>query len=808
VLGALDRFVADIRFGARVLARHPLRTAIAVGTLSLAIGANTAVFSALNAVLFRPFPFPAADRAVLVVERLRSGGGTSPTIPEILDLRARSRTLEAITFFDTRDFQLDGGPEPLRVAGARVDPGFLPFVGARPAHGRLFGEADSAEGSPGVLLLGDGFWRRHFGADPAVVGRPLVVNGAAHTIAGVLASDFSLGFLSGEPEIYVPYPLTRDYTLRTAEFANVRRVQPLARIAPGVSRQAVSAELETIAAALAGEHPALYADFGGAANFVIDVEPLREAISAGTRPPLLLLFGAVGVVLLIGCVNAAQFLLSHAIEREPEVALRSALGASRGRLVSQFLSETLVLVFAAALLGVVQAVWLVQALRIVLPGMLMVGQIELDATVLVFAGVVAAVTTLLCGVVPALRFARARLRASLDVRSTPGARSRSRHVLVAVQVALSIVLLVQAVLLVRTLQIQWQSQSGFSAEAVTAMRIRGMAAGANLGTTYARYLERIAATPGLAGAAMTSSPLPGWPSTPFSIPDRPDDAATRSRQSASYQIVSPEYFAVIRIPLHEGRTFEPTDTAMAPPVAIVNEELARRAFPGTSPLGRTIRAGGTGPRDATMTIVGVVGNVRRAGQTDDVPQIYVSYLQQSEPNMIVMVRPHAGPAPIDAVKRAIWSVEPRQAVFDIRALDDVLAQSVQRGRVIAILISSVAALALAMSMAGVFAVVAYMTSRRHKEIALRRAIGAQAGDVVWLLSGQTFRWAVAGLAAGVGAAVLVSRALRASVGQLTDLEPALLAMTCVAYLAVVAAAMLLPAARALRVDPSTALRAE
>jgi predicted permease len=687
-----------------------------------------------------------------------------------------------------------------------VAPGFLAFLGAHPVKGRLFTDADGVEGSAGVLLLSDGFWRRNFGADPDIVGRSLIVNGDPQTIAGVLPPEFTLGFLSAEaPDIYVPYPMTRDYVLRSAEFASVRRVMTLARIAPGVPTATVKAELATIAQALAAEYPALYTEFGGA-NFLIDVDPLREAIGAGSRASLFLLLGGVVVVLLIGCVNAAQFLLSQAIEREPEVALRTTLGASRGRLVRQFLAETMVLVVVAATLGVLQAVWLIQAVRSWLPPMLMVGRIELDLAVAGFAAAIAVVTTLVCGLVPALRFSRVHLVSSIHVRRHASSRSRSRQVLVAVQVALSIVLLVQAGLLMRTLQVIQQAQSGFSADGVTAMRLRGMASGPQ-GPAYAQFVERIAATPGIASVAIASSPLPGRPGTSFTIVGRSDDSATRSRQVTSYQIVSPEYFTVLRIPLREGRTFAAGDTVTTTPVAIVNEELARQYFQGVSPLGQQIRAG-AGPRDATMVIVGVVGNVRTIGQADDVPQLYVSYLQQTEANVFVLVRPVTAPLAIDAVKRAIWTVEPRQAVFGIRALDEMVSQSLQGGRVMTRFIGSLAALALAMSMAGVFAVVSYLTTRRIREIALRRAIGAQHGDVIWLLSGQTFLWTLAGLAAGLGGAVLASRALRASVNGLADLDPGIITLTCAGYLVVAGAAMILPALRALRVDPATALRAE
>jgi putative ABC transport system permease protein len=379
---------------------------------------------------------------------------------------------------------------------------------------------------------------------------------------------------------------------------------------------------------------------------------------------------------------------------------------------------------------------------------------------------------------------------------------------VAVQVALSVVLLIQAALLTRTLQTLQRSQAGFSADAVTVMRMRGMVAGPALGRTYAQFLERIALTPGVATAAVTNSPLPGRPGTPFSIIGRSEEASARARQVASYQIVSPGYFSVLGIPVREGRTFSPSDTAEAAPVAIVNEEMARQYWPGASPIGRQIRAG-VGPREAMMTIVGIVGNVKTMMQRDDVPQIYVSYLQQSEPNAILLVGSAAmGPPPIDAVKRAIWSIEPRQAVFGIRPLDELLLQSVQGQRFVSVLIASFAALALAMSMAGVFSVVSYLTSRRHKEIAVRRAVGAGNADVLWLLSGQTFRWTLAGLIVGVGGGVLASRALRAAVTGLSDLDMTTIAIPVAGYLIVAAVAMVVPALRALRIDPASALRSE
>jgi putative ABC transport system permease protein len=802
-----DDLLGDLRHGARVFARQPALTAVAVLTLSLGIGANAAIFSLLNAALFRPLPFAHGDRLVAIVDGLRSGKGIGPTVPELLDIRDRSRTLDGVTFFDTRDFQIEGGPEPAHVVGARVDAALLPLVGARPALGRLPTPADSVAGSSPVAVLGDALWRRSFGADPAVVGRTVAIDGVSVVVVGVLRSDFSLEILAGQPvDLYVPYSLTPAYTSRSEPYANVRRVIGIGRLAPAVSMTSASAELAVIASRLVGEHPAVYRTrpTAAASDFSIDLMPLRESVSAGARPTLLMIFGAVVLVLLIACVNTAQFLLAQAIEREPEVALRNALGASRARLVRQFLSETLLLAFAAGALGLVQAYCLIRVLRVLTPSTSrLVGSLDLDAPVLVFTAAAALLTVTLCGLVPGLRFSRAPLRGRLDPRTGTSGRGRARQVFVAVEVALSLLLLVEAGLLLRSLQVLHRAQSGFSADGVTVLRIRG-----TLGGAYERFLERIAATPGIAAVAIADAVLARRPETPFTIVDRADDAATRSRQIASRQSVSPAYFSVLRIPLLQGRTFSDRDTIEAPLVAIVNQEMARQYWPGTTPVGRQIRAE-IGPREKTMTIVGVVGNVRPPFQTGDVPQIYVSSLQQGDLNMAILVRADAGAAaPVDAIKRAIWSVEPRQAVFDVRTLDELLSRAVAVPRMVAVLIGGFAALAFVLSTSGIFTIVSYMTSRRVKEIALRRAIGAADSEVVWLLAGQTLLWTVGGLLAGVAAATAATGALRAAVAGVIPLDAAIVGVVCGAYLLVVALAVALPARRALRIDPAMALRAE
>jgi putative ABC transport system permease protein len=816
VSGILLELGRDLRHGWRVFGRQRGLAFLVVLTLSLGIGANAAIFSLLNAMLFRPLPFAHAQRLVAVQDGVQSDGAqrTTPTIPEVLELRTASRTLDGVSFFDTRDVQINGGSEPVRALAARIEPSLFDIVGARPAIGRLLVVADSAAGASRVVLLSDGLWRRNFGADPAVIGTPLVVNGVASTIVGVTPPELSLDAFSFERiEIFLPYPMVPLYTSRDAEFANVRRVMTIARLAEGVTVDAASAELRTLADGMASRYPAIYRRPGSAPErFVMDAMPLRDVLGGGrqrVQRVLLLLLGAVVLVLLIACVNAAQFLLAQSIDREQEVALRSALGAGRSRLLRQFLSESLVLAGLAGVAGVGQALWLTRLLRRWIPATVpLVGDINVDVTVLLFTASIAVTTTIVCGLLPALRFSAVRPVAAVGVRGS-NARVSTRHLLIAVEVAVSMMLVLSAGLLLRSVRDLHAVPGGYSTADVTVMRMRGMSApDQRLGPVYRQYLERVAALPGVTAAGIASAPLAGPASEPVSIVRDAADAGATPDQAADYQMVSGGYFAALRIPLLEGRTFTDADDRTRPPVAIVNEALARRFFPGRSPIGQQIRTG-PGPRLATMTIVGVVGNVRQVMQPGDEPQVYASVLQQDEPSVVLLVRAEAGrPLSEAAVKQAIWSVMPQQALFGIQTMDEIVALRTQDQRIVALLLSVFAALAVVMSAGGVYTLINYLTSRRVKELALRRAIGARAGDVFALLAGATLRWTLAGMAAGVIAAVVSSSALRAGLAGVATLDVTSVLLAVVLYFVVVGGAMSVPALRALRMDPATALRAE
>ena len=817
----IETLFRDLAYGARMFRRQPGTTFLAILTLSLGIGANTVIFSLLHAALLRPLPFPSADRLVAVVDNFRADGAVNvpPTVPELLDVRAATRTLDPISFFDMRDAQINGGTEPARVFSARIEAEFFRTLGVQPALGRLFAAGDHEPGRDRVVILSDSFWRRNFGADPAAVDRGIVVNGVPHTIVGVLPPGVTFDYFSAEPiELYVPFPMNPIYTQRTAEFANVRRVTAIARLRPDATLATASAELLAVSERLRADHAPLYrrGSDGQDLGFSISVTPLRDVVVGNTRRIVLMLFTAVGLVLLIASVNTAQFLLARAVERQPEVLMRTALGAGRTQLLRQFLTEALLLATIAAALGLLQARFLVDLVRatIASPSPL-AAQININQAVVVFTIAVAVMVTLACGLLPAMHVVRGRFIAD-TVRLAGAARSRTRHVMITAQVALATVLLISAGLLVQGLQHLQNLPRGYNADAVTVMRMRvaGRVGQGGTGATYQQYLRQVAAIPGVADAAMTDAPLPGFAGVEFAIIGRPDDAATLTLQRASWRIVSGSYFELLDIPILTGRSFEDADSASSAPVTIINEEMARRFWPDQNPIGQQIRTG-VGPRSRVATIIGIAGNVRPPLQLETVPQLYMSYLQQSEPNITLLVRPSIGmTVSAESIKLAVWSVVPEQPLYDIQSFNNAIARSMATPRLLTRLLVSFATLALMMSTLGVYTIVSYLTARRSKEVALRRAIGATPQDVLRLLGLPTLRWTVVGLIVGLVAAVGATRVLSSMAGQFNMpqgailLTPSMVVLTSVLYMIIVGIAVLVPATRALRIQPGTILRAE
>jgi putative ABC transport system permease protein len=804
----LESLLQDLRYGARSLARGRFSTAAVAATLALGIGANVAIFTLLNALWLRPLPYANADRLVVLEDSFTRTGIThvTPTVPEFLDVRAWNRSFDAMAFLDHRDLLLTGGEEPTRVFGGRVTASFFRVLGADAALGRVFTDLDNQPGHEQVALLSDGLWRRAFGADPAVVGRVIQIDRRPHQVVGVLPAGFAFDHPSigiREPaDVYVPFLMSEYYTSRQGSHSHLRRVLALARLRPGVAIDAARAEMQLIAARLTQAHPELYRNrpSGEDMGFTMLLRPLHDAVAGDARTVLFLLLACVAMVLLIACANTAQFLLARALQRRDEVAVRLALGASRGRLVQQFLCEAFGLAATATILGLAAAHLLVRGFVALVPTTSpLLARAGVDASVIGFAAALAALCALLFGLLPAWSGSHATRRV---VRGR-GVAVQPHYLLVAVEVALSMVLLAGAAVLVRGLLEISLAPRGYTAEHVTVLQLRLTQPRPELrqngALQYEAYLEAIRQVPGVEAASVLSGQPVPLTDAEFVIGEHAGDAAALARRTARL-IVGPEYFRVLQVPMLEGRAFTLQDRAGQPPVAIVTADVARRLWPNGSAIGRQLRL------PQPTTIVGVVGATRlSSAQTDSTPQVYVPSLQVWEPNASIWIRTAANVTPpIPAFKQAIWSVAPDQAVFNIRSMEEMLSRSVADPRFRTALLAAFAALALLMSSAGVYGLVSYLVSQRTREIAIRAAIGAQRRSLYWLVSRQTVVSTCLGVAVGLAAAVALAGLLtRFTVVGRLDLP--ILAGIAILHLAIALAATYVPARRAFQLDAMRAL---
>lgn len=817
VISWLVSCLQDIRHGVVLMRRDPGVTALVLLVLALGIGGNATIFTLFKAAFLDPLPYQESHRLVTVLDRFQKYGidEANPTIPEFIDIRDRNQVFEHIAFFDHRDFQLTGTDEPVRVYAARATASLFPLLGVQAAQGRTFLPEENLPGRTSVVLLSDAYWRGSMAADPAVIGKTIRLNGAPCTVIGVLPAGFTFDHPTlGIPEpveIYVPFVMDDYYTLRSGGHSNVRRVRVLARLRPGLDTRQADADLQGIASALVREHTPLYQTAQGEpSGFSFWAQPLQEAVVGRYRPLLSLLLGAVALLLLIACGNAAQLLLARSLRRGREVAVRVALGAGRARLIRLFLLESLVLAVCGGLLGLLVSVWMTQLLIALLPMRNSVFETAgTDSAVLLFTAGLSLASAVLFGIVPAVKGSELTPAAVLNVRGAAGG-ARWRHVMIAVQAAFSVVLLCAAGLLCQNLWTVLSAPRGFDPGNVAVMQlrlphVREQALNPSPMRAYSEYLEKLAATAGLDSAAVvTGLPVHGAMQTRFRIEGALDDPGALDQQIAMWQRVSPDYFRVLRIPLHSGRTFREDDTAERPPVVIVNQEFVRRFLPDKDPLGQRIVSGGP------LTIVGVVGDVRMAGlKTTPEPQVYVSYLQGYDPNIHLIVRSSLPPPLLlDRVKQAIREAYADQAVFNFMTLDEVLSRSVAAPRFQAFLIGAFALLALMMAASGLYGVISCLVTQRTSEIAIRIALGANRTGVARAILGQTAVWVLAGLAAGVGLGAAASTVVRRLSFSADPGEPLMYAVIVVVYLGVMLFACLAPVRRAARLDPSVALRCE
>jgi predicted permease len=822
-LGFLDVVRQDVRFALRSFARTPAFTAVAVLTLAIGIGANTAIFSAVNALLLRPLPFREPDRLMQVGLTVPARGDQPArenmvwSYPKFTTFRDAQRVFTDLAPYTDLQFTVRAGEGSERLRGELIGATYLRTLGLRPALGRDFGAGEDQPGAPHVALLSDGYWQRQFNADPNVVGHVLTVDGDPYTIVGVAPPGFR--GLSGQAEFWVPL-LSQDEENYTQAWSHSYYV--VARLAPGVTPERGAAEARRLGTVVdaAWPHPEIADAHWGAMATPLDalrVDPL-------VRRSVLVLLGAVGLVLLIACANVANLFLVRAASRRREIAVRLAVGAGRWRLVRQLLTESLLLALLGGVAGMVLAWWGVRLLAAFDPttalrvrGMQGLGAvgfdlIRLDPSALAFAALLTIGTGLLFGLVPALQATRPSLTSALKEERghARGARGfGGRNVLAIAEVALAVVLLAGSGLMLRSLGKLMGVDPGVDAERVLTLRFTAQGYGRDtLPGFYDQMLARLSALPGVTEAALGNCvPLSGGCNgTVLWRRDRPEPAPG-TEPEIGIQWVTPGWFRALHVPLQRGRLFTDADRADGRKVVLVSEMAARRIWPGEDPLGKPVSVG-QGFYPDTATVIGVVGDVR-FGSIDSLPssEVYLSYYQAPSPRMVIYLRTSGDPlALVGPARAALRDLAPEVPVYDVRTLSDRLADATAYARFSATLLALFAGVALALAAIGVYGVISFAVSQRTREIGVRVALGASRGDVTRLVVGQGLALAVAGAAIGLAAALAATRVLRSLLYDVAPSDPATFAAIVALLVGAVLVASWLPARRAARVQPAEVLR--
>jgi putative ABC transport system permease protein len=795
-----------------MLRKNPGFTVVTALTLALGIGANTAMFSVVDSVLLRPLPYKEADRLAIVWEKPPKGQRNSASAANFLDWRDQNRSFENLVALSSASFNISGKDLPERADGLRTSWDYFDMLGARPALGRGFAADDDRPGAPRVAVLSHGLWQRKFAGDPRVIGRFLRVDGEPCTIIGVMPPGFRF---FGGPEMWMPLALDRAKITRDFHY-----LMPIARLKPGVSLSQARAEMDGIAKNIERAYPKSNKSWGAF------VEPLREAAVKDQRQGVLVLFGAVGFVLLIACVNVANLLLAKAAVRQRELAVRASLGAGRVRLVAQLLTESVLLAVAGGVLGLLLAVWLVKTLHALIPPALLAGfaEIAVDWRVLAFTFTLSIITGLLFGIFPAWRVTKFNLHDILKEGgrgSSASGHGRFRSLLVVAEVALSLVLLVCAGLMIRSLLAMRNVNPGFRPDHVLTMRL-SMADGqypgaARVRAFYREVLDRIGSIPGVRSASISMGlPLQGTGfGMPFQVASHPRVPISEA-PGAPYELASHDYFRTMGITLDKGRFFTERDNENGPPVAVVNETFVKQYLPREEPLGQRLLveelvAGKTqlGPPIA-WEIVGVIRDAKFGGlNSDGVPEIYVPIMQSPWPGGKLALRTAIEPMSVaQAVRAALAQLDRDMPVTSVKTMDQIVMDSMSQSRVQTWLIGAFAAVALVLAALGIYGVMSYSVARGTHDMGLRIALGAGAGDVLKLVLGKGMLLTAAGLLVGVAGAWALTRLLSSLLFKVKPTDPWTLVAVSLLLALVALVAAFIPARRATRIDPVTALRFE
>jgi predicted permease len=822
-LGWLDACLRDARVALRALRRTPAFAIVAILTFALGIGANAAVFSVVHAVLLRALPYEQPDQLVRLYETEQAGRRGSVSPANFRDWRAQSRAFAGLAAYVFADVNLQRSGEPERLVALATTANFFSLLGARPLVGRTFLPDEDDPARSDVIVISERLWRDRFGASPTTVGSTVTLDGEPYTVIGVMPASFAFPAGDQRTDIWAPLGLSPERAARRgSHFLAV-----IGRLRPDATFDAAQTEMHEIGRRLERAYPRFQAGRN------VQLVPLRQDQVGRVRPALLALFGAAGLVLLIACVNVASLLLARSAAREQELAVRAALGASRGRIAGQLLVESLVLAVIGGAAGIGVA-------RLSIAGLVALGAnsiprirgASLDGAVLAFLLASTLLTGIIFGLGPAVAASRATLNDTLK-RGAPGAggarRPWGRRVLVTGEIALALMLLAGAGLLIRTVERLHSVDVGLDPTNVLTMHVSPSTAKypdqqSVDSRFYDPVLARVAALPGVRAVGWISL-LPvqdSWTNGPLTIPGHPV-VQPSDVPRVEERVVSPGYFAAMRIPIRAGRNLGPQDVAVtsipsngvpaAPLSALINEALARRYFAGTSPIGRQVTIGDS-VSGSPVTIVGIVGDVRQSG-LDRAPQptLYMSLHQAAalgiSGRMVLVVRTREAPEMlVRPVRRAIQAVDPDQPVFDVRTMTQVLADSIGDRRTYLSLLVALSAVALVLAAAGIYGVISYLVTQRTCEIGIRMALGAGYGSVLRLVLRQGLTLVVAGIVIGLGGALLLTRVLRSMLYGVQPTDPLTLGVTAGVLMLIALAASAIPARRAARVDPVRALRAD
>ena len=812
----METLTKDLRYAARMLLKGRMVTLIAILALTLGIGANTAIFSVINAVLIKPLPYPHPERLVRIYEKSPQFEQMSVSYPNFVDWQRRSHAFEHMAVYRHQQFNLTGGQEPERVNGRLVSADFFSTIGVQPLLGRDLRLEDDRPGAGPVTLLSHAFWQRRFGGDPNIVDKPLTINGKAYTVIGVLPASFK--FYS-PVDLFVPIGAQGDIALTVRDFHPGLRV--IARLRTGATLSEARDEMQSIAAALEQQYPASNTGQG------VAMDSMHEDLVHDIRPVLLLLLGAVGLVLLIACANVANLLLARAAARQKEMAIRTALGASRWRIVRQLLTESLLLSLIGGGLGLLVAMWGTDALIAAIPDTIPRAEdVGIDARVMLFTLLISALTGCIFGLIPALQVSKPDLNETLKEGGRTAATMRQgvRNVLVVAEVVFALVLLVGAGLLIRSLFAVRNVAPGVNPQNVITMQIplspNLYDDATKIRNFYDHLLERLHATPGVQAAALTADmPFTGDDSeVPFWAGNGPRPAP-EDIQWALMNPVSAGYVKAMGIPLLRGRFITEQDKNNTPRVAVIDEYLARDLFSGEDPIGQRLTIPGNDKMpDIPFEIVGVVGHVKHFGldALKEVPfQFYMPYVQIPDDfitgltGMALVARTQGDPAAMAApMKETILAVDKDQPVTAVSTLEQVLADSLAQRRFTMLLLGLFAGLALALASVGIYGVMSYTVAQRTHEIGVRMALGSRPGDVLRMVVRQGMALAGIGVTIGLGVAFALSRLMSSFLFGVSATDPLTFVVISLVLAGVALAACYVPARRATKVDPMVALRYE